>query len=358
MAPRLDGIVGELSAILERKGQVILYGPPGTGKTYHALRAAKDLAGLHAFGQPFAALDAAHQAEVEGSPSQPSLVRMCTFHPGYGYEDFLEGYRPKTGSNDQLGFKLRDGLFKRLCRDATERPDRRFYLLIDEINRGDIPRIFGELLTLLEKDKRGQAVRLPLSGESFTVPGNLYLIGTMNTADRSIALLDTALRRRFGFRELMPEPSLLEGTVVADSIPLDGWLAALNRRILECIGRDARNLQIGHAYLLEDGRPVGDFAAFVRILAEDIVPLLEEYCYEDYDTLKEILGAGLVDQQRRRIRRELFRADQRETLIQAILTPTPELTTVADVTDREAAPDDAADDEDDEGEAVDDHALA
>ena len=125
-------------------------------------------------------------------------------HPAYGYEDFLEGYRP-TEINGSMHFVLRDGIFKQLCAQAKAQPEHNFYLIVDEINRGDIPRIFGELLTLLEKNKRGKTAILPLSGEPFTVPENLYVIGTMNTADRSIALLDAALRRRFGFLELLPE---------------------------------------------------------------------------------------------------------------------------------------------------------
>lgn len=334
----LDGIPGELQAILERKGQVILYGPPGTGKTWHARRTAQDLAAIRAFGQRYADLDPSRQAEVDGNAQGHGLVRVCTFHPAYGYEDFLEGYRPVTSNDGQLSFERRDGIFKRLCTDAAACPNRHFYLLIDEINRGDIPRIFGELLTLLEKDKRGQSVHLPLSGEPFTVPANLFVIGTMNTADRSIALLDTALRRRFGFRELMPDTSLLAGAVMAGSIPLDGWLTALNARILEHVGRDARNLQIGHAYLLDGGKAVTDFVRFVRVLAEDIVPLLEEYCYEDYDTLREILGPGLVDQSRRRVRRELFDPDRRESLIQALLAPTPDLATTPEVTEQDEDP--------------------
>ncbi len=239
VAPLLECIPGELQAILERKGQVILYGPPGTGKTWHARRTARDLASIKAFGQRYEQLDPPAKAEVDGNAQGLGLVWVCTFHPAYGYEDFLEGYRPVTGTGGQLSFERRDGLFKRLCLDAAAHPDRHFYLLIDEINRGDIPRIFGELLTLLEKDKRGESVHLPLSGEPFTVPANLFVIGTMNTADRSIALLDTALRRRFGFLELMPDTGLLAGTVIEASIPLDGWLAALNSRILEHVGRDA-----------------------------------------------------------------------------------------------------------------------
>jgi 5-methylcytosine-specific restriction protein B len=344
----LDGIPGRIQAILERKGQVILYGPPGTGKTYWAQRTARDLAALAAFGQPLAGLDAAQRAEVTGEDAHDGLVRVCTFHPAYGYEDFIEGYRPQESAAGQLVFALRAGLFLRLCANAAQQPARRFYLLIDEINRGDIPRIFGELLTLLERDKRGQAVRLPLSGVSFTVPDNVYVIGTMNTADRSIALLDTALRRRFGFVELLPDPAVLGDVVVDGSIPLGPWLAALNARILEHIGRDARNLQIGHAYLLENGRPVTDFARLVRILEEDLVPLLQEYCYEDYAALARILGRGLVDEAQQRIRHELFAPARRDELVLALLAPAPDIATspqaVAQPDPEESDEDEAAED--------------
>jgi 5-methylcytosine-specific restriction protein B len=226
-----------------------------------------------------------------------------------------------------LVFTQRDGIFKKLCRDAAG-SDRKFILLIDEINRGDIPRIFGELLTLLEKNKRGQEVILPLSGEKFSVPPNVFVIGTMNTADRSIALLDTALRRRFGFVELMPDSSTLSGAIAGGEIPLGQWLDALNSRIREHIGKDARNLQIGHAYLLDDnGIPVTDFVKFSRIIAEDIIPLLEEYCYEDFGALTQILGEAMVDESRQRVREELFTPTRRQDLIQALLAPTPDLST-------------------------------
>jgi 5-methylcytosine-specific restriction protein B len=248
---------------------------------------------------------------------------MCTFHPGYGYEDFLEGYRPDA-VNDRLAFSLRDGLFKRLCSDAQDRPDRRFYLIVDEINRGDIPRIFGELLSVMEWDKRGKSVMLPLSGSSFRVPSNVYLVGTMNTADRSIALLDTALRRRFGFVELMPDSSIL-GSSVVDGIPLALWLDSLNDRVREFLGRDARNLQVGHSYLMEGGKPISDFVRFARVVRGDVIPLLEEYCYEDYSTLERILGNGLIDSNRQRIREELFEDARRDDLVQALLAPDPDL---------------------------------
>jgi 5-methylcytosine-specific restriction enzyme B len=328
LALRLDGIPGRIQAILERKGQAILFGPPGTGKTYWARRTARDLAAIGAFGRRFEELMAGERNEVEGTEQAAGLVRWCTFHPAYGYEDFIEGFRPERGAAGQLVFERRAGIFKTLCDVAGHTLDRKFVLVVDEINRGDIPRIFGELLTLLERDKRGLKLNLPLSGEGFAVPPNVYLIGTMNTADRSIALLDTALRRRFGFVELMPDASVL-GAASAGGVPLGPWLSALNERLRTHLGRDARNLQVGHAYLLEDGRPVNDFAQFVRVLAEDLVPLLEEYCYEDYGALARILGPGLVDEAGQRIREQLFAAGKTAELVQALLEPAPDIVTTA-----------------------------
>lgn len=327
--PRFTGMMGRIQAVLERKKQVILYRPPGTGKTYWARLAAHNLAAAAAYGRAFDELEEQQQrAIVEGTDAHGPLVRVCTFHPAYGYEDFIEGYRP-VQLDGQLAFENREGIFKALCREAAAHPTLPFYLIIDEINRGDVPRIFGELLTVLEQDKRSQPVLLPLSGQPFTVPGNVYVIGTMNTADRSIALLDTALRRRFGFIELMPDPSLLADGVIEGSIPLGPWLEALNHNILAHIGRDARNLQIGHAYLLNGGRPVGDFARFARIVQDDILPLLEEYCYEDYVALARILGSRLVDSENQRIRHELFDPARHDALIEALLAPFPDLKTTA-----------------------------
>jgi 5-methylcytosine-specific restriction enzyme B len=285
-------------------------------------------------------------------------VRLCTFHPAYGYEDFLEGYRPHA-VNDQMLFELRDGIFKRVCADAARHPGTNFYLIIDEINRGDIPRIFGELLTILEMDKRGETIWLPLSSHAFAVTKNVFVIGTMNTADRSIALLDIALRRRFGFIELMPDYSLFGNTVLENSIPVGPWLEALNERLLEFLGRDARNLQIGHAYFLENGRPVEEFGRFATIIQEDILPLLEEYCYEDYESLAKILGNNLVEEKRQRIRRELFASERRDDLIQALLAPAPDLMTsaraVSSTAKTEVSEEDA--EEDDEADEVEANAL-
>lgn len=320
---RLSGIPGRIQSVLERKGQVILYGPPGTGKTYWAEKTTNDLAAISSFGKLFESLNEIERKAVLGDGQKSGLVRLCCFHPAYGYEDFLEGYRPET-VDGQVSFKLRDGVFKGMCRDAVASPDQHFYLIVDEINRGDIPRIFGELLTTLEKDKRGKRIVLPVSQEVFSVPKNVFLIGTMNTADRSISLLDAALRRRFGFVEMMPDGTVLKDSAVS-GIPLRAWFDALNTRIREHVGRDARNLQIGHSYLMHGGSPLKDLASLKRAFRDDIIPLLEEYCYEDYTTLATILGNLLVDSSEQRICHELFNDGQESDLIQALLAPCPEI---------------------------------
>ena len=325
LVPRLEGVSGRIQTVLERKSQVILYGPPGTGKTFWAERSAIDLASYSLAGKPYEELSDDERISVVGGGKSHGLVRMCCFHPAYGYEDFIEGYRPELHEG-RMSFTLREGIFKEVCRDAEAQPERQFYLIIDEINRGDIPRIFGELLTIIEKDKRGKMVVLPLSRSAFRVPPNVFLIGTMNTADRSIALLDTALRRRFGFIELMPDISLLDQASVSE-IPLGPWLEALNRRICEHVGRDARNLQIGHAFLLEGGKPVKDATRFFQVVRDEIIPLLEEYCYEDYDALHAILGDGLVDVTNRAIRHDLFEEPFPPELVQALLAPCPDILT-------------------------------
>jgi 5-methylcytosine-specific restriction protein B len=322
----LEGIPGRIQSNLARKSQVILYGPPGTGKTYWAEIAACELAARSAFGKPYGQLQQDQVQIVKGTGEEsPSFVRMCCFHPAYGYEDFLEGYRPES-VDGRMNFVLRDGIFKTLCKDANSNPDRNFYLIIDEINRGDIPRIFGELLTILEKDKRGKSILLPLSSEQFQIPKNVFIIGTMNTADRSIALLDTALRRRFGFIELMPDTAIL-GDAVVNGIPIGRWLEELNRRICAHVGRDARNLQVGHSYLMEGSKPIQDFHRLSRVIREDIIPLLEEYCYEDYSSLEKILGPGLVDSANQKIRHDLFEDGGQENLIRALLQPCPDIAT-------------------------------
>jgi 5-methylcytosine-specific restriction protein B len=307
--PKLDGLAERIETILHRKGQVILYGPPGTGKTYHALRVACELASRRRFGKAFAALSEGERSQVEGPDG---LVQLCTFHPGYGYEDFMEGLRPRT-INGQMVFEPQNGIFKWLCTHAAKEPALSFFLVVDEINRGDVPRIFGELISVIELDKRGKLITLPVTRSTFSVPPNVFLLGTMNTADRSISLLDTALRRRFGFVELMPDSSQLAGKKAGD-LPLAAWLEALNARLRQHLKRDARNLQIGHAYLLR----VNSAAEFIRVVRDEIIPLLEEYCYDDFETLKNILNISLIDAKNGRIHEEMFEPNREVELIEAL----------------------------------------
>ena len=183
------------------------------------------------------------------------------------------------------------------------------------------------------------------------MPPNVLLIGTMNTADRSIALLDTALRRRFGFIEMMPDVGLFGEAQVA-GIPLGPWLDALNRRICEHAGRDARNLQVGHSFLLEAGLPIKDASRFFRVVRDEIIPLLEEYCYEDYDALHAVLGGGLVDLTNRAIRHDLFDEPVGPELVQALLSPCPDiLTSLKAMTTVGTEPDEVETDEDEAGAA-------
>lgn len=224
-------------------------------------------------------------ASISG-PGPRRLTRV-TFHPSYTYEDFIEGFRPiRSAAAGGLQLELVDGIFKDVCRTAAADPDNDYVLLVDEINRGNIPKVFGELITLIEKDKRGLNVRLPQSSEEFAVPPNLFLIGTMNTADRSIHLLDTALRRRFGFVELLPDPQLLSGAT-AGGLALDVFLDVLNERVR---GRVGREKQVGHA-LFYDGPTVIDTAeAFAAVFRYELLPLLQEYLFEDYNELVTVLG--------------------------------------------------------------------
>jgi 5-methylcytosine-specific restriction protein B len=340
--PPLDGTVGRVHQALARKRQVILYGPPGTGKTYWADRAMRELAARSWFQKVGAAVTDAEQETLR----REQAIQTCTFHASYGYEDFVEGYRPEH-LDRQLTFQRRDGIFKQLCARAAKDPSHQFFLLIDEINRGDVPRIFGELLTVIERDKRGTSVTLPVSGEAFGVPDNVFVIGTMNTADRSIALLDAALRRRFAFVELMPELDKL-AEIQIGGLPLGPWLAELNKRVVKFAGRDARHLQVGHGYLMAGGAPLRDVGRFAEVLRDDIIPLLEEYCYENYERLAEILGDRIVSRERQRVDDSLFEPQRHGELIEALLKSFDSITATAGAVAADAAG--AAEQDDDAGE--------
>ena len=243
-------------------------------------------------------------------------LTWITFHPSYSYEDFVEGFRPVDTGGGGLALRLEDGLFKRICREAQAHPKQHYLMLIDEINRANLAKVFGELITLLEMDKRGLVVTLPQSKESFTIPPNLYLLGTMNTADRSIKLMDAALRRRFAFLEMMPDLSLLHGARVGE-LSLEDFLEGLNKRIAQSEGREK---QIGHAFLLENGQPLSEPAEFARRFRQEILPLLQEYCYDDYAALENYLGKKLVNKEQQVLNQDVLGDDD---LLLAALAQSP-----------------------------------
>jgi 5-methylcytosine-specific restriction protein B len=240
---------------------------------------------------------------------------FVTFHQSYGYEEFVEGLRPVLNDDAEAGniqYEIRPGVFKELCHKARLAPDQRFAMVIDEINRGNISKILGELITLIEADKRDPLdgsrppaeVTLAYSRDKFSVPANVDIIGTMNTADRSLALLDTALRRRFDFVALMPDTRSEKDPADADSAPLAGLVVTLDsglidvREMLHRINQRIEALYdrdhcIGHAYFTALTQvPDGDlrFAALEQVFRNRIVPLLEEYFFEDWQKIRLVLG--------------------------------------------------------------------
>ncbi|KKZ75828.1 McrB family protein [Streptomyces showdoensis] len=292
--PPLEDDLQRIDDALERRGQAVLFGPPGTGKTYHALRYAvrrlgelsDDLPGVDPLAEPGSAAFRETLDALTGS----GRLTMVAFHPSYGYEDFVEGLRPVDGA-EGLALRPAPGVFKRVCARAAENPGRLHLVIVDELNRGNLPRILGELITILEKDKRGLPVTLPLTGEAFRVPPNVRILGTMNTADRSIRMLDAAIRRRFSFLELLPDSRPLVDRWVG-KLHLADFLDELNRRIRSLLDREK---QIGHAFFLPGGRPVSSPAEFAAVIRGEILPLLQEYAYDDYTLLAGFLGDGLVD---------------------------------------------------------------
>jgi 5-methylcytosine-specific restriction protein B len=227
-----------------------------------------------------------------------SYLTQVTFHASYSYEDFLEGYRPVPGDGDGLRLELRDGLMIRIARTARADGDTPYLLLVDEMNRANTPRVFGELMTVLERDKRGMAITLPTSGRDLVLPANVYMIGTMNTSDRSIRTLDAALRRRFAFIEVLPDSSPLDGAVVED-LALNDFLDELNRRVTKVAGREK---QIGQSYLLHEDKPIDDVESLAEVLRLEVIPLLQEIAFDDYGRLQEFLGPDVVDAETQRLR--------------------------------------------------------
>ena len=273
----------EIASLLNFNPNIILYGPPGTGKTF----ATKQIIELYE-NKYFKNTSGYENAELEGR------VKTVTFHQSYSYEEFIEGIRPVLDGDEdsKLGYRLENGIFKDHCINADKSESKPYYMIIDEINRGNIAKIFGELITLLEQDKRGKLkVMLPYSKKEFTVPNNLIVIGTMNTADRSIAAIDTALRRRFTFVELEPDASVITkyyNPIVNNTIDMVKLLNAINEKIMKYYDRDHR---IGHAYFLG----IESLSNFYQVWYYKILPLLNEYFYNDIDTIRSIVGNYFID---------------------------------------------------------------
>jgi 5-methylcytosine-specific restriction enzyme B len=261
--------LSETVDLLREKKQLILYGPPGTGKTYLAQELAQFLA-----------------------DSTSGDYRLVQFHPSYSYEDFFEGFRPQKGTvPGTVSFELEDGPLKALVKEATKDITRAYVLIIDEINRANLAKVFGELYFLLEY--RNRSVQLQYSPQvDFRLPPNLYLIGTMNTADRSIALVDAAMRRRFSWQGLfpgeVPVAQMLRRWLRANGHPTDraDLLDTLNERIGD------RDAAIGPSYLMTSR--VGTDAGLARIWKHDIMPLLEERHVGENVDLKALYGLNTL----------------------------------------------------------------
>lgn len=277
----------------------ILYGPPGTGKTYHTIIYAVAIC-------EGKAIEEVEKEDYSGvleryTSDYKDQIEFVTFHQSYGYEEFIQGIKPSTDKGNVV-YNVEDGIFKKFCDKAAQpqNKNKKYVFIIDEINRGNVSKIFGELITLIEDSKRigvdesgkakGMKATLPYEKVDekgnkvkveFGVPENVYILGTMNTADRSLVQLDAAFRRRFRFKEMMPKYDNLRTKV--NGIDLAELLKQINKRISVRMDREH---QIGHSYFLK----VISFEELKETFRYEIIPLLQEYFYDDYANIKDILN--------------------------------------------------------------------
>lgn len=245
--------------VLKMKKNIILQGAPGVGKTFTAKRLAYSIIGA----------------------KNPDRVQMIQFHRSYSYEDFIEGYRPTEN-----GFTIKKGSFYKFCKLAEDDDENDYFFIIDEINRGNLSKIFGELFMLIEKDKRGIELQLLYSDENFSVPPNVYIIGMMNTADRSLAMLDYALRRRFSFFTMKPGFNTIGFQTYQDSLKSDAFkkliscIKQLNSKIAADISL-GEGFCIGHSYFCGLTAKTATVRTLTSIIEYELIPLLKEYWFDE-----------------------------------------------------------------------------
>lgn len=255
-----------LTSLVRNKKNVILQGAPGVGKTFAAKRLAYSMMGV----------------------KDSSRVMMVQFHQSYSYEDFIMGFRPS-----ETGFELKKGAFYSFCKKAEIDSDNEYFFIIDEINRGNLSKIFGELFMLIEKDKRGAELQLLYSDEKFRVPENVFIIGMMNTADRSLAMLDYALRRRFAFYEMGPGFGTTGFRTYRDKLNSDKFNSLINcvENLNEAIVRDeslGEGFRIGHSYFCNLNE--ASEQSLIEIVEYELIPLLKEYWFDEPTKVKEWSG--------------------------------------------------------------------
>ena len=292
----------------------IFFGPPGTGKTFHTINEAIKIADPEFYeihkNDRDQLKDRFKLLSLNNDNESVGQIGFTTFHQSFSYEDFIEGIKPNEPKDGDtfLKYEIKEGVFKKICRLADDSLNdsvlttKNFVLIIDEINRGNVSSVFGELITLIEKDKRAGAdeelsVTLPYSKEIFSVPQNVYIIGTMNTADRSIEALDTALRRRFSFTDMPPKPELIKtvGSLKSTNgklgdINVVKILKTINNRIEKLIDKDHK---IGHSYFLN----ISNKQDLKDTFRDKVIPLLEEYFFGDFGKISLVLGSSFISKE-------------------------------------------------------------